>query len=313
MISEMFPRMLFDDNASGQGSPSPAGGSPASAPPPGGGAGEAPPQVTQLKSSIPADGGSSADGPAPEGVDPFSGMEDDLDAIDLGVQTPPTGDEPGEVPEAQPPATPKPAAQPQEAQPQQPAQPVQPGTPTAPRSQLQTAIDGFQANSKELAQWSAQNLFALSKEEAEALETDAVGIIPQLMGKVYVNALQAATNLIKNFVPEMVQQGSAQQNQRAARAAAALNEFYQTNSHLNVQQHGAAVDKWARAFRQMNPKASRQEAIAFVGRAVSAEFGLAPGSGRKAAPFAPARPGARAPQRGNQPHDPYAGMEDEYD
>jgi hypothetical protein len=179
---------------------------------------------------------------------------------------------------------------------------------------LEQAIDGFKANSNELAAWASQNLFVLSNEEAEGLQNDAVATIPKLMGKVYVSALQATTNLIKSFVPEMVQQGSAQQSQRAARAVEALNEFYQTNPQLNAQQHGAAVDKWARFFRGANPQASRQQAIEFVGRAVSAEFGLQPGaSGRKAQPFAPARPGARAQPRGNQPHDPYAGMEDEYD
>ena len=313
MISEMFPRMLFDDKASGTGTPSPAGGSPASAPPPSGGAGEATPQVTQLKSSIPAEQEPSADG-----ADPFSGMDDDLDAIDLGVQEPPTGDEPGEAPEPQaPPTEQKPAAQPaQQTAPQAPAeQGQQPGTPAAPRSQLETAIDGFKTNSGELALWASQNLFALSNEEADALQTDAVGAIPKLMGKVYVQALQATTNLIKNFVPEMVSQGSARQAAQATRAAEALNEFYQTNPHLNAQTHGGAVDKWARFFRGANPRASRQEAIAFVGRAVSAEFGIQPtgGPAKRAAPFAPARPGARAPQRGSQPHDPYAGMEDEYD
>ena len=311
MISELYPRVLLDD-----GSPSPGGGSPAPAPStsPGGppsGAGAAPQTPQTVKSSIQEDRS-----PEPPSGDSFAGMDDDLDTIDLGVQPPPTGDEPGaaaapdvrrEEQQAAPEA--KPSA-PQAA----PAAPAQQGTSAAPRSQLDSAIEGFQSNYHELAQWASQNLFALSKEDAEALETNAVEAIPKLMGRVYTSALQAATNLIKNFVPEMVNSGAAQQQMRSARAAEALQEFYQTNPHLNVQQHGAAVDKWARAFRGANPSASRAEAIAFVGRAVSAEFGLSPGSGgRKAAPFAPARPGARAPARTGEPHDPYAGMEDEYD
>ena len=303
MISDLFPRVLLDE-----GSPSPTGGAPAPAPPAGPAEGGAP---QTIKSSIQEDRS-----PEPPSGDSFAGMDDDLDTIDLGVQPPPTGDEPGAAaapdvrreeqqaaPEAKPSA---PQAQPQTS----PAA----GTSAAPRSQLDSAIEGFQSNYHELAQWASQNLFALSKEDAEALETNAVEAIPKLMGRVYTSALQAATNLIKNFVPEMVNSGAAQQQMRSARAAEALQEFYQTNPHLNVQQHGAAVDKWARAFRGANPSASRAEAIAFVGRAVSAEFGLSPGnSGRKAAPFAPARPGARAPARTGEPHDPYAGMEDEYD
>ena len=317
ILSDMFPRIHFDENASGTGgSPAPSGGSPAPASPPGGGAGEgSPPQVTQLKSSVP-DGGSSTDSGSGEGEDPFSGMDDDLDAIDLGLQEQKTGDEPGEqpVPQGQPQQK-APATEPQKAPPQQQQAPQapQPGT-QGPRSQLEFALDGFKTNHAELSNWASQNLFALSEADHQALENDPGKIIPLLMGRVYTSSLQAATNLIKNFVPEMVSQGSAKQAARATRAAEALNEFYQTNSHLNAQAHGASVDKWARFFRGANPQASRQEAIAFVGRAVSAEFGLQPGTGgRKAAPFAPARPGARAPaQRGAQ-HDPYAGMEDEYD
>jgi hypothetical protein len=189
----------------------------------------------------------------------------------------------------------------------------------APQSQLDFALEGFKTNYNELSTWASQNLFALTKEDAEALETNAVQVIPQLMGRVYTSALQAATNLIKNFVPEMVNSGVLGQQQRAAKAAEALGAFYQANPHLNANQHGAAVEKWARFFRGANPQASRQEAIAFVGRAVSAEFSLAPGAGngaqlRRPAPFAPAHPGARVnPGSRTEPHDPYAGMEDEYD
>jgi hypothetical protein len=243
-------------------------------------------------------------------------MEDDFDTLDLGVQ-PLTGDEPGRVAARPPPAQQQapapaaPAAAQQQTAPQAPAENV----PSAPRSQLDFALDGFKTNSAELALWASQNLFALSREDAEALENNAVDMIPKLMGRIYVSSLQAATNLIKNFVPEMVQSGVGNQQQRATRAAEALNEFYQSNPHLNPQVHGAAVDKWARSFRAANPGASRKDAIAFVGRAVSAEYGVMPGSGsaRSAAvPFAPARPGARAmtPQRGAE-HDPYAGMEDD--
>jgi hypothetical protein len=174
-----------------------------------------------------------------------------------------------------------------------------------------------QDNQTALSKWASQNLFSLSKEDAESLENDAVGTIPQLMGRVYTQTMQSAVNLIKNLVPEMINSGVAAQQARSTKATEALNEFYTANSHLNAQQHGAAVDKWARAFRSMNPTASRADAIAFVGRAVSAEFGIVPGAtapaARRAAPFAPARQGGRAPTPARGPQDPYAGMEDEYD
>ena len=306
MISDLYPRILCDDGTSAGAA---SGGSPAPAPtsPPGeaGAGAESTPQ--QIPSSI------QEDTSAPSTGQEFEGMEDDFDSIDLGL--PPTDDGSGgrqapQAPTAQQPATPAAQAAPQVAAPQgQQAGNVS----SAQRSQLDTALEGFKSNYADLATWASQNLFALSKEDAEGLETNPVEMIPKLMGRIYVSSLQAATNLIKNFVPEMVQSGVGTQQQRAAKASEALNEFYASNPHLNAQQHGAAVDKWARAFRAANPQASRSEAIAFVGRAVSAEFGSAGMPAQRAAPFAPARPGARAPMVPQGAHDPYAGMEDDLD
>jgi hypothetical protein len=183
---------------------------------------------------------------------------------------------------------------------------------------LEQAIEGFRTSHNEVSNWASQNLFALSKEEQEALETDAVGAIPKLMGRVYSLSLQATANLIKSFVPDMINQGVQSTNARNAKANEALNEFYAANQHLNPQQHGALVDKWAKAFRAANPTASRADAIKFVGNAVSSELGIqaAPGGNgaapRRAAPFAPARPGTRVQQPAPQ-HDPYEGMDMEYD
>ena len=306
MISDLYPRILCDDGTSAGAA---SGGSPAPAPtsPPGeaGAGAESTPQ--QIPSSI------QEDTSAPSTGQEFEGMEDDFDSIDLGL--PPTDDGSGgrqapQAPTAQQPATPAAQAAPQVAAPQgQQAGNVS----SAQRSQLDTALEGFKSNYADLATWASQNLFALSKEDAEGLETNPVEMIPKLMGRIYVSSLQAATNLIKNFVPEMVQSGVGTQQQRSAKAAEALNEFYASNPHLNAQQHGAAVDKWARAFRAANPQASRSEAIAFVGRAVSAEFGSAGMPAQRAAPFAPARPGATAPRVPQGSHDPYAGMEDDLD
>jgi hypothetical protein len=261
--------------------------------------------------------------PAPTS-DAFAGMEnEDFDLVELPLEDDSQVGEAGEQqPVATPPATPKqPATAAQPAAPQAaPAKPeaAKQDAPQAPRSALDQAIEGFRTNHKELSTWASTNLFALTKEESDLLETDAVTAIPLLMGKVYSQALQATTNLIKNFVPNMVSEGVQTTTARTAKATEALQEFYAANSHLNPQQHGALVDKWARAFRAANPSASRQEAIKFVGNAVSTEAGLAPaaaganGRAPRPAPFAPARPGTRV-QQPSQPHDPYEGMDMEFD
>jgi len=301
------PILLFDDNASG-GGPAAAPTAPSS-PPEGGGT--APTQIARLPDS--------PDEPA-EQHDSFDGMESpDFDSVEIPQEAPPQVGETGEAPPAAPPQAPpqQPAAQPPVAAPsQEQAKPAAPAqyAPSAARMGLDQAIEGFRTSHNELSNWASQNLFTLSKEDADLLETDAVAAIPQLMGRVYSQALQATTNLIKNFVPDMINQGVNSTNARNAKATEALQEFYAANQHLNPQQHGALVDKWARAFRAANPQASRADAIKFVGNAVSSELGISapPGAPRRAAPFAPARPGTRV-QQPPPAHDPYDGMDMEFD
>src|SRR6516165_8198753 len=150
MISDLYPRILCDDGTSAGAA---SGGSPAPAPtsPPGeaGAGAESTPQ--QIPSSI------QEDTSAPSTGQEFEGMEDDFDSIDLGL--PPTDDGSGgrQAPQA-PPA--------QQAAPQgQQAGNVS----SAQRSQLDTALEGFKSNYADLATWASQNLFALSKEDAEGL------------------------------------------------------------------------------------------------------------------------------------------------
>src|SRR5215469_1134796 len=286
------PLFLLDENTA---PPAPSGGEAAAreSPPAG-----APERIERIPDS--------PDEPR-EPQDSFAGMEnDDFDLVELPTEAEAQVGETGVPPSAEP----QPAAQPQpataapaapQATPAQQEAPQQ-NVPQQPRSALEQAIEGFRTNHNELSTWASTNLFALSKEDAELLETDAVKAIPLLMGRVYSQALQATTNLMKNFVPNMISEGVATTNARAAKANEALSEFYQANPHLNPQQHGALVDKWARSFRAANPRASRADAIKFVGNAVSAELGIhaapsgANGARQRAAPFAPARPGTRVQQ-----------------
>ena len=308
------PPVWFDDTNSGA---DPGGGSAS--------AGAAP---------TPPDGGSAAaatpPAPAPAS-DSFEGFEnDDFDLVELPTEEVTDGESGAASPKEPPKGTQQVATEPappvkaqQGAQPSGvpaqnvPAEPVQ----QPPRSALDQAIDGFKTNHKDMSAWASQNLFNLSKEDADGLENDATAMIPVLMGRVYSQALQATTNLIKNFVPQMIQEGVSTGTARQARASEALNAFYAAHPHLSSDKHGALVDKWARAFRAANPGASRAEAIKFVGNAVSSELGIQPaaqagGNGaappRRPAPFAPARPGTRV-QQTSPTHDPYEGMDMEFD
>jgi hypothetical protein len=185
---------------------------------------------------------------------------------------------------------------------------------------LDSTIEGFKANEADLANWAGQNLFKLSEEDVAGLTTNAEEVIPRLLGKVYTQALAAAGNLIRNFVPPLIADSIESTHSARTRSQEAIGEFYQTNPDLNEKDHGALVGQWAKAYRAANPKASRKDAIAYVATAVRIQAGLAqpaPGAAPAGAPprpqaFSPARPGGRQPAPTGE-KDPFAGLGMDFD
>jgi len=178
----------------------------------------------------------------------------------------------------------------------------------------------------------AQNVYSLSEEEKKALDTDAVGAIPGIMARVHLEGTKNVLTLLSTMVPEMIQKGVAKALEGREKGQSALTEFFQAWPGLNQQEHAALVNQYAGAFRQMNPRASRSEAIKFVGAAIHAQLGIpigsqpqprANGNGhapqarvisrRPVPPFAPARPGAREPVSPNQGQSPFEGLGQEFD
>jgi hypothetical protein len=246
-----------------------------------------------------------------ESSDEFSSFGDnDYDEIDLGAEVSPS-------PEAEPkPAAPPPPASPAPAPAAAPAKqageepkaaaPTGEGAkPVSPPSTVDALMQSIESNAPALQEWLAKNAYALSKEEQDAFEINAVEEVPKLMARVAVANMKSTMAMIKNVVPQLIQAEVNKLSATKERQTEAINEFYSSNPHLNAKDHGALVTKWANAFRAANPKASRKEAIEYVGRAVSFEAGVAPGTPapQRAAPFAPARPGARqAPTPPPTPH-----------
>lgn len=313
---------LFDDTASGTGTPAPAGGAgtpPASSSP-------EPSSGTPAPSAQPP---ASTDGSAAPGNDPFSGLDgsyDEFNDDEVVLTGGDAGTEPATPsPAAAPAAAPAPAAQPPAASPSEPQPAPAPAAP-APTSQasqgdvLNETVDGLKANSAEMATWASQNLFKLSDADAQALATNAEEVIPRLMGQVYSQALLAAGNLMRNLIPQTIDSRFAQVTERRAKATEATDAFYKAHSDLNKETHGEVVAQWAKAFRAANPQATRQQAFDYVSRAVRIQFGL-PMPGATPAPqpqqmrhqpFAPARPGGRMPAPPVE-KDPYAGMGMDFD
>lgn len=204
------------------------------------------------------------------------------------------------------------AQQPQQAQPTAPegragttGQPSAP-QPLSPSQQLAQLMQNRDALVGELA----SKRFQLSQKDQEAMETNALEHIPKLLARTYFDAFTSTMNYMNQQVPQMIQSAlnEAKLDQDAE------TSFYSAWPGLDRGRHGADVLAYANAFRQMNPRASLEEAVKFVGAAVATKHGVANanvrptvsgqntqrGNGaRKGAPFAPGM-GSRAAPQGQQ-------------
>lgn len=255
------------------------------------------------------------------------------------VEPPPA---PGQLP-AQPSGTQ--AAPPQQQQPQQqqvpqPQQPAADGVQPVQQQPVQQPAESNRIFSPgELAQQLGRNRdamidalaaqkFQLSPTEVQALEVDAVGVLPKIMARVYFEATVNGLQQLANMVPRMVEHVA---NERIAESEAE-SDFHREwpNIDRNNPEHMRTVVQLSTSFRQMNPRASMADAIKYVGMAATNFLGLpmpvrgGNNSARPAAParrtvnppFAPANGGRAQPPAGTPiapSGDPFAGLGQNFD
>jgi len=217
-------------------------------------------------------GGSPPDPGATQGQQPPAGQQQ---------QQPPPGPAPGQQQQPQPAASQPPQAQPQAGD-------------GSTERRIYSPAELAQAlgqNRVQMIDALAQQKFALTPQEIQALEVDAVGVLPKIMARVYYEATVNGLQQIANMVPRMVE------NVVTTRIGETAAEDTFHNAWPNIDkanpQHMQAVSHFAQAFRSMNPNASQSDAIKFVGTAVTNYFGLQmPQAGQQ-------RQNGGAPQRGN--------------
>lgn len=210
---------------------------------------------------------------------------------------------PGTIPEvpAPPPAVagqPPPAAAPQQAAPTVPEQ-------QAPQAQQPPGFaemsQQLQAAKTQVVDLLAQQSYGLSPEEADAIATDPVTVIPKMMARVHVNAVSAVLSHVAQQLPGVIlgvmqQRDVNRQNE---------DKFFSAWPQLNRDKHGQAVASIARVYRQMNPNADSETFIKQVGAQAVVALGLLqPGGGMpsasaaapapRQAPFVPAAVSAPA-------------------
>lgn len=248
------------------------------------------------------------------------GSADDLDFVEVESSEPVVQPETTPAVQAQPAAkAPPPAPAPVQAPPQAaPAQqPVQ-AQPAAPApgqvdNSPQGLVQQLEQHRAAVIQALAADRFKLSPEEVSALDADATAAIPQIMSRVYYEAMQSTLMHLQNQVPRMVLGilGAAQSSHSAE------GKFYQRFPAIDRGKYHRDVLQFATMLRQANPRISEADLFTMTGAAVMAKNGLAPQAAPaqrppQPAPFVPAAPGSSV-RVIPEAESPFAGLGQDWD
>jgi hypothetical protein len=211
------------------------------------------------------------------------GATDD-DALDTPVvpDVPAAGGTPA-VP-ATPAATPAPAATPPvvpAAAATVPAAPAEPATPAAIPTEAPAApivpVDIAVLRKNYENELTAN--YKLDPETAARLQTEPENVLPMLAARVHLDVLDAVMAQLPQRVGGMIQQF----NTFSARERESEDAMF--SAYPQLKAHKDSVLKVGQMFRQANPKATREQAIKYIGDFVMHSLGL---TALAAAPAAPA-------------------------
>lgn len=269
---------------------------PVEAPPAEAPAEEAPPEeAPPVEETIPeADQRVEAEDPA-DHMDEL--LADEADDLDLDPEpappeTPPEGQVPpteGEQPPAeappsegeQPPApdatkpaeTPPPAeAPPPEQAPTPPPEEAAPAEAPEPAPTMEQLREQYQANRAGLEKTVATGHYGLNEEQVNRLDDGDPQIIPELMAKVYMDALTGSVAHMITHLPHMME------SMIESRDTNATNEksFFDAWPQLNAAAHGETIGTLGAAYRSVNPTASAEDFIRNVGASALVALGIPP-------------------------------------
>ena len=190
--------------------------------------------------------------------------------------------------------------QPSQAQGEEPAAPVQPTS-----EQIQARYKEWRGQTENLL---ATHHFALTEQEQNDLELNPGEVIPRLMSKVYLDAVTATLSQVVNYLPRMI----ASVNESQTVQSKSEEEFF--GRWPQLKDHKDMVLRVGQVYRQLNPRASKEDFMNEVGAQTLVALrippeGIAPqpkvnGNTQaqqtaKATPFVPAAtaPGGGAPQQ----------------
>lgn len=200
----------------------------------------------------------------------------------------------GVEPAAQPQATPAQAVpqEPSTTAPQSPG-PIDQGQPLFDPSDPMSLAGALVQNRAVVEAEVARQLFTLSPEEIDGLETNAVEMVPKLLARTYVAAQTAMLQQMGRLMPAMMER----QQQQSQRYRTNEAKFYDRWKGLSPEKHGAIVTRYATVLRQANPQLTLEQMIEQLGPLVHQVTGVPIGAPQTSAAhppaaFAPAMAGA---------------------
>lgn len=118
----------------------------------------------------------------------------------------------------------------------------------------------------------------------EALQTEPATVIPLLMAQATMAAMEATTVAFANMLPGAIMQVTEQQSTFKKNE----DDFFGAWPALNKPEFRGQLDQAGQLYRQLNPRATKEDFIRAVGGAVAASLGIAaPAPQAQIAPAAP--------------------------
>lgn len=183
--------------------------------------------------------------------------EADAAAAPSGEEAPETGSTPSKEEPVAAEAPETPAAAETQTPAEEPAAEA-PVEPTLTLEQQQEEREKWRSDTVEAL---AVGQYALTEEQADEYQTSPETLIPRLMSKVYLDAVENAAAAVMQMLP----QAMAQMQVQTSQSDKLQDQFFTSWDKLNPEEHGSVLGKIGTTYRQNNPQASPEEFIRDVG------------------------------------------------
>lgn len=199
-----------------------------------------------------------------------------------------------------------------ETKPEESEEGKQPESPSIEEPQQQATQEGEQPNYEELRTNALSELeerYKFSEEDENAFTSEPEKVLPKMAARVYMDAFESISRSLTAQLPQMVDNVIRQREVQRQSA----DKFYSRWDKLdrNDQRVQQLVGQTYNVYRQLNPRATEEEAIRDVGMQVMTALGIPlvddqtqdepePVRQQTPPPHVPAKPSGSPPPRGGQ-------------